>query len=430
MKKTFKELVQKEYESLYKKVREIEDPELLKIREEALETFLNIENIDREVWKYTPIDPLFQMEIHPVPAPSQAVQVEPPLNTGAAVKVQFTNGRPLSSPTSEGFQIHPLREAVTRDDLAPHVQKNRRALLKNWNGNPFILLNLALAEEGLLFIAPAEGEMPKIELLYTADTQKFGGLPWWNIQNIAVFPANSQGEIIEISAGKGSYLSNVTLSAQLDRNSRAKLMRLQLESEESFGLYNQLLTLNSSARANLYSFGFGGKLNRGEIRAQLLEEGADCQIDGFYLAGSSQAIEHFINIEHLSPHCESSQFFRAVLADKGKGIFTGKIYVAPDAQKTNAYQKHDAILLSHYSQVYARPQLEIFADDVRCSHGATSGRIDAEALFYLRARGIPEFQAKRLLTTAFANTALQKLNEPQLQEQIEKIFLEKLEPYL
>src|SRR5262249_26810065 len=169
----------------------------------------------------------------------------------------------------------------------------------------------------------------------------------------------------------------------------------------------------------------GGRLVRNDINAVLAGEGCECTLNGLYLGTDQQLIDNHTQIDHAKPHCTSHELYKGILDGKAHGVFNGKIYVHPDAQKTDAKQTNQTLLLSEAATINTKPQLEIYADDVKCTHGATVGQLDAEALFYLRSRGIAKDEARSLLTFAFANDIIDRIKIHPLRAELEKLLSEK-----
>jgi Fe-S cluster assembly protein SufD len=174
-----------------------------------------------------------------------------------------------------------------------------------------------------------------------------------------------------------------------------------------------------SSRFSSHALSLGGALVRNEVVAVLEGEGVDCALDGFYLGGDGQLVDNHTTIDHAKPHCTSREVYKGILAGRARAVFNGKIIVRPDAQKTDAKQTNKALLLSDDAQINTKPQLEIFANDVKCTHGAAIGQLDDDALFYLRARGLGVSEARNLLIHAFAGDIVNRLTIPSLRERLE-----------
>lgn len=217
--------------------------------------------------------------------------------------------------------------------------------------------------------------------------------------------------VININLAEGAKVNIVVM--QNEHNKSTHCMKFDLN-----------LAKDSYLRVNIVSL-HGGFLQN-DIDAKLKGEGAVCEINGLYLVDDNQEIRTNVNVQHLIPHCQSRQLFKGILDDESKALFYGKIIVSKDAQKTEAYQANHNLLLSRSAKVFAQPQLEIYADDVKCSHGATSGRLDEMALFYMRSRGIGAEEAKLLQQMAFAYDVLEKINNEQLRQRLQDLVESRL----
>jgi Fe-S cluster assembly protein SufD len=174
-----------------------------------------------------------------------------------------------------------------------------------------------------------------------------------------------------------------------------------------------------------HSISVGARLARNSIQTVLGASGCNCIMNGLYLGHGDQLVDHHTVMDHAKPHCESHEYYHGILDDRSRGVFNGKIFVRQDAQKTNAKQTNRNLLLSNDAVIDTKPQLEIFADDVKCTHGATVGQLDEKSLFYLQARGIPKAMARRMLIYAFASEVIERISLPQIREELDKILLER-----
>ncbi|MCF8495635.1 MAG: Fe-S cluster assembly protein SufD [Alphaproteobacteria bacterium] len=221
----------------------------------------------------------------------------------------------------------------------------------------------------------------------------------------------AQATVIERLEGEGAYWRNMGAEIVLGPNAHLRHYRIWADSESGVSTVGTSVTqARDSSYAAFYLFQ-SGKLARNEIHVTLEGSGAQCDLNGVSLLRGKQHGDTTILIEHKAPDCRSSQFFRAVLSDESRGVFQGKIHVHRIAQRTDGYQLSNALLLSEKAEMDTKPELEIYADDVKCSHGATTGRLNDESLFYLRARGLSEAQARALLIQAFADEVADKISD-------------------
>jgi Fe-S cluster assembly protein SufD len=202
--------------------------------------------------------------------------------------------------------------------------------------------------------------------------------------------------------------------------------RVQRESLDGFHISSTHLRLARAAVFASENITLGGALVRNDVNAVLDGEGINCTLNGLYLVDGDRLVSNHTTIDHAKPHCESHELYKGILDDRGKGVFNGKIFVRLDAQKTDAKQTNQVLLLSDDATINTKPQLEIFADDVKCTHGATVGQLSDEQLFYLKARGIGEGHARAILVHAFASDIVERIQVEALRDHLEQILLERL----
>ncbi len=233
---------------------------------------------------------------------------------------------------------------------------------------------------------------------------------------------NADITIIEHHTGEGTYLSNALTQMKIAKNARVRHYRFQQNSKNAAYIQNTFVELEEGAFYEGFTLTNGAGISRHQAHANLIGKAAECHFNGVNLLNGKQTADTTITVEHQAPACISKQNYRNVLTDKAVGIFQGKVHVHQIAQKTDGYQKSDTLLLSGEATMNTKPELEIYADDVKCSHGTTAGRMDEDALFYLKSRGIPEKQARALLIEAFLNQAMEEVTyEPILEETAEII---------
>lgn len=225
---------------------------------------------------------------------------------------------------------------------------------------------------------------------------------------------NSELFIIEKNEGIGAYWKNIATFIEIGANAKLTHIRIQEESDEAVQTNMAEISLDRDARYEGFTLNLGGKLTRHEIRAVLNGPGAEIHFNGLNLLKGKQHGDTTILVEHAAPNCRSNQFYRSILDDEARGVFQGKVHVRRVAQKTDAYQLSNALLLSPRAEMDTKPELEIYADDVKCSHGATTGQLDEEPLFYLRSRGLSEKEARLLLVRAFVDEVVEKVEDEAL----------------
>lgn len=231
---------------------------------------------------------------------------------------------------------------------------------------------------------------------------------------------NAEVTVIERQTGEGAYWKNMGTEITLGANARLNHIRFQEESVDAVQTNLVHITMERDAYLNSFSLNLGGKLTRHEIHAVLNGENIDCSLNGINLLKDSQHGDTTILMEHTAPQCLSNQFYRTILDDAARGVFQGKVHVHQAAQQTDGYQLSNTLLLSPKAEMDTKPELEIYADDVKCSHGATTGQLDEEPLFYLRSRGLKEAEARMLLIQAFVDEVADKIKDEGLQAEVKE----------
>jgi Fe-S cluster assembly protein SufD len=286
--------------------------------------------------------------------------------------------------------------------------------------NPFSVLNAAFLAEGAVIVVPQATVLKSpIQLLFvsSAEAEPLMAHP----RVVVVLGANSEATIAEsyvsISgsestrpAGPATHgFTNAVTELFVGAGARLHHYRIQRESVGSFHTSGTYARLGRNATLACYTATLDGQLVRNEINAVLDGEGAECTLNGLYVSDGARLVDNHTTIDHAQPHCSSREVYKGILADRARAAFNGKIIVRPDAQQTDAKQTSKALLLSEDAQINTNPQLEIFANDVKCTHGAAVGQIDDDAIFYLRARGLDEAEARRMLIRAFAGEVLNRI---------------------
>ncbi|RTZ39328.1 Fe-S cluster assembly protein SufD [Candidimonas sp. SYP-B2681] len=284
-------------------------------------------------------------------------------------------------------------------------------------GSSTAALNLALASDGAV-IRLARGvvlEQPVHLLFITASAQAASFS-----RNLISADTGSQATIVEHYVGQGSSatLTNTVTRAKLAADARITHVKLQQESEQAFHLGALDVEQGKSSVFNSHSMSFGARLARHEIATTFNGQRCETLLNGLYYVDGRRHVDHHTVIGHAQPHGVSREYYRGILTDMARGVFGGRILVSPGADGTDAVQRSDSLLLSRMAKADARPELEIYADDVKCAHGATVGQIDENSLFYLRARGLDEVHARNILTYAFAAQALERIELPSLRQRV------------
>lgn len=235
-----------------------------------------------------------------------------------------------------------------------------------------------------------------------------------------VLEEGAQATILERHTGQGVYWKNMVTEITLGANARLNHIRIQEDSSDAIQTNMVSITMEKDSYINSFSLNLGGKMTRHDIHAELNGSGIECLLNGVNLLKDKQHGDTTILMEHTAPHCHSNQFYRSILDDSARGVFQGKVHVHQAAQKTDGYQLSNALLLSPKAEMDTKPELEIYADDVKCSHGATTGQLDEEPLFYLRSRGLTEKESRLLLIQAFVDEVVDKIADESLQDEIKE----------
>jgi Fe-S cluster assembly protein SufD len=245
---------------------------------------------------------------------------------------------------------------------------------------------------------------------------------------LAVIGQGSQASIVESHAGAddAAYFTNAVTEIMLGENAALDHYKVQQESPQAYHVGAQHVVAHRSANCTSHSISLGGSLVRNDVVAVLDGEGAECTLNGLYLADGQRLVDNHTTIDHAKPHCGSREVYKGVLADRARGVFNGKIIVRPDAQKTDAKQTNRALLLSEDAQINSKPELEIFANDVKCTHGAAVGQLDEDAVFYLRSRGLGLAEARHLLIHAFAGDVLNRMPLAPVRHAVEEVLQRQL----
>lgn len=293
--------------------------------------------------------------------------------------------------------------------------------------NAFNALNTAYASDGFAAIIPDGVIVEKpIQILYlnSSETEQILSVP----RNLIMVGKNSQLSVITNHRGTGSekYFSNIVTEILVDENSIVDLYKVQYENDDAYHIEKVQAVQKKNSVFNHYNINFGGAIVRNDINSLLDDENIETHFYGLYLAHGKQHVDNHTFADHAKPNCMSNELYKGILDDDARGVFNGKIIVRKDAQKTNAYQSNKTILLSKTAKIDTKPQLEIFADDVKCSHGATVGQLDEEAEFYIRSRGVPQELAKSMLIRAFANDVIEKVKIEPLKAQLNHMIFEHL----
>ena len=318
-----------------------------------------------------------------------------------------------------------LSAALTKDKYKATIETYFNTIAKK--DDNLTALNTAFTKEGAYIYIPKSvvAEKP-IQILHFSTSKQ--GPMLLQPRNLIVAEENAQVQIFERhqSLVPHQVLTNAVTEIFAAENAIVDYYKVQNDLDEASLIDNTYVAQKGKSHVSVHTFSFGGQLIRNNLNFYQKGEYIDSTMKGITIIGDRQHVDHYTLVDHAQPNCESHQDYKGIYADKSVGVFNGKIYVNQIAQKTNAFQKNNNILLDNTATINTKPQLEIFADDVKCSHGCTIGQLDEDALFYLRSRGIPKREAKGLLTYAFANNVLESVKIPALKLRINKLIADKL----
>jgi len=387
-----------------------------------------------EDWKYTSLAPLGQIQFEPaaetnLPTIEQLDRLAGGPHGDGGVRLVFVDGRhrpELSSRVAGGVGafIGSLRTAIAE---RPELVERELARHADYQHDALAALNTAFIEDGAFIHLPAGNVLPApIHLLFVSTAQ---GRPTLSQpRNLIVLGAGSQATVIETYAGLSDevYFTNAVTEIVLAENARLDHYKLQEEGARAFHIALTQVQHGRDSRFNSHSVALGAALARNDVRALFAKEGSECTLNGLYMATGKQHLDNRTLIDHQSPRCTSRELYKGVLDGESRGVFSGRVLVRHDAQKTDASQTNKNLLLSDEALVDTKPQLEIFADDVKCAHGAAVGQLDEDALFYLRSRGIDEEAAKSLLTYAFASEMVNLIPLAPLRARVREVVTSRL----
>jgi Fe-S cluster assembly protein SufD len=405
------------------------------LRADALASFgeRGLPHTRLEEWRYTNLAPLAKIPFE--------------IGSGAAAEVSretleslafplfacslyvFINGRyapvfsaPISPPGSSHVDTLAALRAQAPERLEPHL--GRYAAHKE---SAFAALNTAFLDDGIFVYAPRSTRVNRpihVVFLSTASERPFATHP----RLLVVAEEGSNLTVIQdhVTLGDAPGFTNALTEVYAGAGSQVNLVTIQREHEDHFHVSNLYARQERDAHFTSNTLTLGGALVRNDAAALMADEGAECTLNGLFIAGGDQLVDNHTVVDHAVPHCSSSELYKGVLGGHARGVFRGRVIVRPDAQKTNASQSNPNLLLSSKAEMNTKPQLEIYADDVKCSHGTSIGQLDADALFYLRSRGLGEERARDLLTRAFALELLDALPVAGLGEGLDDVVLERL----
>tara|TARA_Y100000991_G_scaffold208155_1_gene186890 strand:+ start:4810 stop:6126 length:1317 start_codon:yes stop_codon:yes gene_type:complete len=386
--------------------------------------------IKDEEWKYTNLLPILKKDYklsEPLTKVKKESLKEYILNDTDTHLIVFVNGqysKDLSSVDDEHTFVCSLDQAELKNPLI---------LKKYWGKclpktpDSLVALNSALSKNGTFIYVPKNTVIEKpIQILYV--TNGVSDNLFLQTRNLIIVEENAQVQITERhqNLDNNEVFTNTLTEINAGANSVVDFYKIQNDKRNCSLIDNTWVKQEKTSNCSVDTFSFGGKFIRNNLNFLLNGKYAESNMRGITLIGQNQLVDHHTLVDHAAPNCQSNELYKGIFDDNAKGVFNGKVMVRPDSQKTNAFQSNNNLLLTDSASIDTKPQLEIYADDVACSHGCTIGQLDDEALFYLRSRGIPFKEAQAMLMYAFANDVLFSVKIPELKEKLNQIIAEKL----
>jgi Fe-S cluster assembly protein SufD len=407
------------------------------IRQAGITRFaeLGFPTLQQEDWRFTNVAPIAKLPFRPILQASaggltREVISECTFGDLAASRLVFVNGHYAPDLSSPG----PLPPGVTVGSLSAALSnssgliQSHLARYAQGEANPFVALNAAFFQDGgFVHLPPGRSLETPVHLLFISTAEQSGATS--HPRNLIIAEAGSELTLLEsyVSLASAPTLTNAVTELVVGEGARVEHAKFQDESRSAFHLAAIHAHLGRNCKLMSHSIATGARLSRNNIRTTLAGEGVECVLNGLYLTRGDQLADHHMVVEHAQPHCNSHEYYNGILDGRSKGVFHGRILVRPAAQKTDAKQTNKNLLLSEDATVDTKPQLEIYADDVKCTHGATIGQLNEESIFYLRARGIGAETARRMLIHAFAGEIIERIRHTPARDKLDKLVWARLE---
>jgi len=388
-----------------------------------------------EDWRFTNVAPIAALPFKPMAngAPDKAAKEILPtalFSKLGGTRLVFVNGHFATDLSSmgklpNGVKVSSLAAALANDGTLVEKHLGRYASAQ---GNAFAALNQAFFSDGAFIYVPGGVTVEEpIQLIFISSAKQTGDTI--HPRNLIIAEANSKLTVLEsyLSLGNAAYFTNAVTELVAGDNAHVEHVKYQDEAADAYHIATIHGQFGRTSHVNVHSFAIGAKLSRNNIRAKLAGEGLECILNGLYVTKDEQLADHHMIVEHAQPHCASHEYFNGILDDKSKGVFHGRILVRQIAQKTDAKQTNKNLLLSDDATADTKPQLEIYADDVKCTHGATVGQLNDESIFYLRSRGISNETARRMLIHAFAGEIIERIQCEGAREELDKLVWDRIE---
>ena len=408
--------------------------ELHDVRTSAIKNFENkgFPTKKEEAWKYTSLNAILKNDFTVFPKNESSIEFKDVkkyfIHEIDTYKVVFIDGvfsSNLSSTTHEGIDVCLMSSALNKPKYKMVIDNYFNKIASK--DESLTSLNTAFANEGAYVNIPKSTVVRKpIEIMYFSTGSEASLMV--QPRNLIIVGENSHVQIIERhqSLNENPVLTNSVTEIFALKRAIVDYYKIQNDNLEANLIDNTYVSQKQETNVSVNTFCFGGNLTRNNLNFYHFGERIVSNLNGITIIGEKQHVDHYTLVQHSTPNCESHQDYKGIFSDRSTGVFNGKIFVEKEAQKTNAFQKSNNILLGDKSTINAKPQLEIYADDVKCSHGCTIGQLDETAMFYMQTRGIPKKEAKALLMYAFSNAVIDSIKIPELKQRITKIIAMKL----
>lgn len=388
-----------------------------------------------ENWKYTSLNSIIKNDFSLTPSKEDTIEFKDvkkyfihDLDTYNIVFIDGVYSSYLSETTHDGVDICLLSSALNKAKYKPVIDVYYNKIARE---NSLTSLNTAFAKEGAYIYIPKGKAVSKpIQIIHLATGNEANSM--LQPRNLIVAEENTEVQIIERhqSLGSNAVFTNSVTEIYAGKRALVDYYKIQNDKSEASLVDNTHIDQHDNSEVSVHTFSFGGKLTRNNLNFYQNGEYINSILKGVTIIEGKQHVDHNTLVHHIEPNCESHQDYKGIFDDSSTGVFNGKVVVDKIAQKINAYQSNNNILVSDRASINSKPQLEIFADDVRCSHGCTIGQLDESALFYMRTRGIGKKEARALLMYAFANNVLESVKIPQIKARINKLIANKIGVHL
>ena len=408
--------------------------ELHEVRSNAIKNFEDkgFPTKKEEAWKYTSLNAILKNDFSVFPKKDNAIEFKDVkkyfLHEIDTYKVVFIDGifsSFLSSTTHDGLDVCLMSSALTKPKYKMVIDSYFNQIASKEES--LTSLNTAFSLEGAYINIPKSKVVEKpIEIIYFSTGTEAALMV--QPRNLIIVGENAHVQIVERhqSLNSNPVLTNSVTEIFSQKRAIVDYYKVQNDVQTANLIDNTYIAQKQESRVAVHTFSFGGNITRNNLNFYHQGERIDSTLKGITLIGDKQHVDHYTLVQHATPNCESHQNYKTILHDSATGVFNGKIFVEKEAQKTDAFQQNNTILIGDKATINAKPQLEIFADDVKCSHGCTIGQLDESAMFYMQQRGIPKKEAKALLMYAFTSEVTNSVKIPELKAKIARIIADKL----